>query len=287
MTSRSPTVDHFLGGVEDADGVGQAEVFGGEQVLHAPPSMTTSLTVWPSMTSVSSSRTRTFSAEDVGQVLAHVVGADGKFAVAPVDQDGQAHDARPAEVHERVQGGADGAAGVQDVVDQDNNLVVDAGQRQLRVVRRPGGLVGEVVPEHGDVELADDGGGVHGGIGGGDFLGEPDRKRVAAAGNAQQHQVLGAFVGLEDFMGDTSECTVNVRLVEYNPGRNRCLCDRSQRSSPLSPPHGTELKKEHLPSKITTRAPRARPRQKASSVTPRRRCAVPPGADLCRAHPRH
>ena len=165
----------------------------------------------------------------------------------------------PAEVNEGVQGGADGAAGVQDVIDQDHDLVVDAGPRQLRGVRRPGGLVREVVAEHGDVELADDGGGVHGGIGGGDFFGQPDCQRIAAARNAQQHQVLGALVGLEDLMGDTSECTVNVRLVEDNPGRNRCLCDRSQRSSPLSPPHGTELKKEHLPSKITTRASAARP----------------------------
>ena len=39
------------------------------------------------------------------------------------------------------------------------------------------------------------------------------------------------------------------------PGRNRCCCDGSQRSSPLSPPHRTELKKDHLRFKITTSAP--------------------------------
>lgn len=181
-----------------------------------------------------------------------MVGTDGKLPVPAVDQHGQAHNAGPAKVNEGVQGGTDGAAGVQDVVNQDDNLVVDSGQRQLGAVRWPGGLVGEVVTEHGDVQLSDDGGGVHSGIRGGNFLREPDGQRIAAARNAEKHQVLGAFVGLEDLMGDTSECTVNIRMVENNPGRNRCLCDRSQRSSPLSPPHGTELKKEHLPSKITT-----------------------------------
>jgi hypothetical protein len=55
-------------------------------------------------------------------------------------------------------------------------------------------------------------------------------------------------------MGDSSECTVNVRLVEDNPGWNRCAGDSSQLLSPLSPPHGTELKKDHLRFKITTPA---------------------------------
>ena len=43
-----PHRSHFLGGVEDADGVVQAQVFGGEQVPHAVASMTTSLTGAPS-----------------------------------------------------------------------------------------------------------------------------------------------------------------------------------------------------------------------------------------------
>ena len=130
---------------------------------------------------------------------------------------------------------------------------------KLGGVRRAHGLVGEIVAEHGHIQLADDRGGVHGGIGGGNLGGEPDGEGVAPPRDAQQDQVLGALVGLEDLMGDTSECTVDVRLVEYhsgeyNLGRNRCFWNRSQRSSPLSPPHGTELKKDCLPSQITTAA---------------------------------
>ena len=50
---------------------------------------------------------------------------------------------------------------------------------------------------------------------------------IAAARNAQQDEVLGALVGLENFMGDTSEGAVDVSLVEDNPGeynlrRTRC-----------------------------------------------------------------
>ncbi len=132
---------HLLGGVEDADGVGEAEVFGGEQVLHAPPSMTTSLTGG----AVGGGVGLLEPDPDLlrgggGQVLAHVVGPDGKLAVAAVDQHGEPDDARAAEVDEGVQGGADGAAGVQDVIDEDHDLVVDA--RSGAAGWGSGGLVG-------------------------------------------------------------------------------------------------------------------------------------------------
>ena len=156
-----------------------------------------------------------------------MVGADRQFPVAAVNQDGEADDPRTAEVDQGVQGGADGAARVEDVVDEHNNLVVDPGARQLGGVRRARGLVREVVAEHRDVELADDRGGVDGGVGGGDLGGEADGEGIAPARDAQQDEVLGALVGLENFMGDTSKRAVNVSLVEDNPGehnlrRTRC-----------------------------------------------------------------
>ena len=264
-----PHGGHFLGGVEDADGVGQAEVFGGEKVFHAPPSMTTSLTVGSVGCGVG------FLEADPdllggggGQVLSDVVCPDGEFAVAAVDQHGEPDDPRAAEVDDGVQRGTDGAAGVQHVIDEHHDLVVDPCSRELGGVRRPGGLVGEVVAEHGHVQLSDNRGGVHGGVRGCDLAGQPDCQRVPPARNAQQDQVLGAFVGFEDLMGDTSEGAVNVRLVEDNPGRNRCACDRSQRSSPLSPPHRTELKKDYLRFKITTRGGPLPCRSRAFMVTP-------------------
>ncbi|GGI81432.1 hypothetical protein GCM10007175_18480 [Pseudarthrobacter scleromae] len=68
-------------------------------------------------------------------------------------------------------------------------------------------------------------------------------------------------------MGDTSEGPVNVRLAEDNPGWNRCAGDRSQRSSPLSPPHRTELKKDHVRFKITTRVSGCPCREDAVLIT--------------------
>ena len=56
---------HGSGGVEDADGVDDVEVGGGQQVLHrAPPSMSTA-----SRPSLSSSSTRTRSLVEVGRFL--------------------------------------------------------------------------------------------------------------------------------------------------------------------------------------------------------------------------
>ena len=53
-----------------------------------------------------------------GQVLAHVVGPDRQLAVAPVDHHRQLHGPGPAVVVEGVEGGPDGAAGEEHVVDQ-------------------------------------------------------------------------------------------------------------------------------------------------------------------------
>jgi hypothetical protein len=51
---------------------------------------------------------------------------DGQLAVAAVDQHQQLHARRPAVVEQRVERGADGAAGVQHVVHQDDVLALHA-----------------------------------------------------------------------------------------------------------------------------------------------------------------
>ena len=52
------------------------------------------------------------------QVFADVVRADGELAVAAVDEDRQLHGGGATDVHERVERGADGAAGEEHVVDE-------------------------------------------------------------------------------------------------------------------------------------------------------------------------
>ena len=60
-----------------------------------------------------------------GEVFAHIVGADGELPVPPVDQHRQLHRVGSAQVAEGVSGGADGTAGKQHVVDQDDIGAVD------------------------------------------------------------------------------------------------------------------------------------------------------------------
>ena len=59
------------------------------------------------------------------QVLADVVGPDRQLAVAAVDQHRQLHPRRAAVVEEHVDRRADGAAGVEHVVDDHDRAVVD------------------------------------------------------------------------------------------------------------------------------------------------------------------
>ena len=90
------------------------------------------------------------------EVLADEVGADRQLAVAAVDQDREPDRPRPADVVQRVERGADGAAGEQHVVDQHDDLAVDAavaGSGSGSSVRA--GLQPQVVAVHRHVERAD------------------------------------------------------------------------------------------------------------------------------------
>src|SRR5207253_9988473 len=60
---------------------------------------------------------------------------DGQFPLAPVHEHGQVHALGPAEVHELIQGAADGAAGVEDVVHQEDRLAGDV-EGNVRVLDR-------------------------------------------------------------------------------------------------------------------------------------------------------
>ena len=62
---------------------------------------------------------------------------------------------RAAEVTQRVEGGPDGAAGVEDVVDEDHGPAVDPLGRQVGVLEGPGRVQPQVVAVHGHVQRAD------------------------------------------------------------------------------------------------------------------------------------
>ena len=89
------------------------------------------------------------------QVLADVVGADRQLAVAAVGEHGELHARRAAVVEQRLDRGADGAAGEEHVVDdhdrQPGDVEVDVrGVQDGRVGPR-----GDVVAVEADVEVAE------------------------------------------------------------------------------------------------------------------------------------
>ena len=97
----------------------------------------------------------------VGQVLADVVGADRQLAVAAVDEHGELDARGPAVVEERLDRGADRAAGVEDVVDEDARPALERevelrrADERLRVERSLAAADVDVVAVEGDVERAE------------------------------------------------------------------------------------------------------------------------------------
>ncbi|GAB3690627.1 hypothetical protein GCM10028793_08180 [Nocardiopsis oceani] len=150
-----------------------------------------------------------------GQVLAHVVGTDREFAVAPVDEDGELDRARAPEVAEGVEGGANGAAGEEDVVDEDDDAVVEAAGGDLRLAEGPCGGQAEVVAVHRDVEGSDGDAEV---LDPPDALGKALRERYAARGDTEEGDVFAALGALEDLVGDAGQCPVDLVAVEDGPG---------------------------------------------------------------------
>ena len=134
-----------------------------------------------------------------GEVLADVVGADRQLAVAAVDEDREPHGAGPAELGERVEGGADRATGVEHVVDEDDDLVVDATGGDARAVRRAHRVAAQVVAVERDVELAD---GDRRPLDLLDARRETARERDAARGDAEEDEPLAALVAFEDLVTD-------------------------------------------------------------------------------------
>ena len=146
-----------------------------------------------------------------GQVLAHEVGPDRQLAVAAVDQDRELHRAWAAELGERVERGADGAAGEEHVVDQHHDPPADV-DGDLGGAERRDRAEADVVAVEGDVERADrdltafellDGGGQAAG------------DRGPAGVEADEDEVVGAVVALDDLVGDAGVGPAQVAGVEH------------------------------------------------------------------------
>src|SRR5437899_2258241 len=150
-----------------------------------------------------------------GDVLADVVGADRKLAMTPVDEDRELDRLRPPEVDERVHGGADCPAGEEHVVDEEDALALD-GERDVRPVHhRILKAPVEVVAVERDVDDSE-----RDGRTGLDLVDGPAdalREVHAARPDADERQVLGALVVLEDLVRDADQGALDAERVHHLP----------------------------------------------------------------------
>ena len=166
------------------------------------PSSTTS-----SLPSISSRRTLTVWAREVGIFLAHVVSAYRELTVASVNENEELNGTGSPEIDQGIERGSDGASGKEDVVDEDYVAAGDAAGygRAGAVVRLSGGAsvvaVGSRV-QGGDRDLAI----AAGRYIAGDALGEGK----TSGADADKEKVGGVGMGLDELMGYTAEGLADV-----------------------------------------------------------------------------
>jgi hypothetical protein len=178
--------------------------------------------------------------------------------VAPVDQHGELHGPRAAQVVQRVEGGPDGPPGEQHVIDEDHGLAVHAARRNLGALQRPGRSQPQVVAVQGDVERPDRG---RVALELADPVGQPAGQVDATGGDAEQHEALAAVGALEDLVRDPGQRPADLIGGEYRfPGGTGASLGRliaraatarlvhwvrahgAHQSRPPSPSHRTVLK---------------------------------------------
>jgi hypothetical protein len=137
-----------------------------------------------------------------------VLGFDGHFAMAAIDEHAKGYALGAAQVKEAVHGGADGAAGVEDVV-HENQVHGIHGERDV------GGLqyglrrdFREVVTIEGDIQRAD-----------GDFdavntahgLGDAFGQRYTSSTDADEREIFCAAAFLDDLMSEALKGAIDFR----------------------------------------------------------------------------
>lgn len=135
--------------------------------------------------------------------------------MSAVYEDRQAYEGGPSVGVECVEGSAYGAAGVEDVVNEDYGFAFDAdgGHEALPRCLRFGG-VALVVAVGGDVQGAEAVFCGEGRLEGLDACGESRREGHAAGADADEYEVVYAFIGFDDFVGDAGEGAANFVLAE-------------------------------------------------------------------------
>src|ERR1039457_2627386 len=133
---------------------------------------------------------------------------DRQFAVSAVDQHQQLHPGRAAVVEQRVQRGADGAAGVQHVVHQDDILTRHGKRNLRRAHHRLDVHRAQIVAIQVDVEDAHRDFPVFQAL---DLRRKPLRQRNAAAPDANKGELIQIFRLLQDLVSQPYQGPVDLR----------------------------------------------------------------------------
>ena len=157
--------------------------------------------------------------------------------MAAVHERGQLHGPGTADRAQGVEGGADRAPGVEDVVDEDDDLAVDAALGDLRGAGNSDRVTSQVIAVHGDVQGADRDLGI-GGIGPrlsrllgplrpfsrGDSkrLDESVREWCSPTGDPEDDDVLRPVVALQNLVRDTEQGTGYIGRSEDLLALDRC-----------------------------------------------------------------
>jgi hypothetical protein len=153
---------------------------------------------------------------------ADVLCFDGHFAMAALDKNAERDAPGAPEVEKAVHGGADRAAGIEDVVNQDKIHIIHAEGNVGRLQHGVGGDLGKVVAIESDVESTyGNVNAVDAAHGARDALG----KGHAAAADTDERKVFGTARFLHDFVGQALKSAVNfggghqLRFFEDTHGR--------------------------------------------------------------------
>ena len=144
-----------------------------------------------------------------GNVLAHVVGTDGKLTVATVDHHGELHGLGAAQVNQGIERRANRAAGVEHVVDEHDVDAVD-GEQHLGGIGHRVDVTCVVIAIEADVKLANlelDA------LDGLDLRCKTLRDGDSAPLDADERDTVCALVMLDDFVSDARDGSVHRQRV--------------------------------------------------------------------------
>jgi hypothetical protein len=141
-----------------------------------------------------------------GDVLAHEIRSNREFAVATIDEDGQANAGRPSKIQQRIEGRADAPAGKEDIVHEDDGRAIDGHGNFAWTNRRRCRPARHIVAVKADVQRADRDSHAFELFNG---RNETTSERIPTREETDDHQAFSSTVVFDYFVAEPADCTVD------------------------------------------------------------------------------